>query len=93
MDFKYNEFFDFKGPDAYERLLLDAMVGDQTLFVRSDAMELSWKLLTPILNKWEQDKEKGLLFYEAGTWGPEEANELIARDGRQWRDLETEGEI
>jgi len=93
MDFKYNEFFDFKGPDAYERLLLDAMVGDQTLFVRSDAMELSWKLLTPILNKWEQDKEKGLLFYEAGTWGPEEANELIVRDGRQWRDLETEGEI
>ena len=93
MDFKYNEFFNFKGPDAYERLLLDAMVGDQTLFVRSDAMELSWKLLTPILNKWEQDKEKGLLFYEAGSWGPKEANELIARDGREWRDLEAEGEI
>ncbi len=44
-------------------------LGDQTLFVRSDAMELAWKLLTPILNKWEQDKEKGLLFYEAGSWG------------------------
>ena len=49
MDFKYNEFFDFKGPDAYERLLLDAMVGDQTLFVCCAALELAWKLLPSLL--------------------------------------------
>ncbi|PNR93383.1 glucose-6-phosphate dehydrogenase [Petrotoga sp. 9PWA.NaAc.5.4] len=93
MDFNYNEFFKFKGPDAYERLLLDAMVGDQTLFVRSDAMELSWKLLTPILEKWEEDQDKNLLFYEAGTWGPKEANELLLKDNREWRNLDVEGEF
>jgi glucose-6-phosphate 1-dehydrogenase len=88
MDFNYNDFFKFKGPDAYERLLLDAMVGDQTLFVRSDAMEVSWKLFTPLLEKWEEEKDKGLLFYPAGSWGPIESFKLLEKDQRQWRNLE-----
>jgi len=92
MDFNYNEFFKFKGPDAYERLILDALVGDQTLFVRSDAMEVSWKIFTPVLEKWEEEKDNGLVFYKGGTWGPKESFELLEKDNRSWRNLDFEGE-
>jgi glucose-6-phosphate 1-dehydrogenase len=92
MDFNYDEFFKFKGPDAYERLLLDAMLGDQTLFVRSDAMEISWKIFTPVLEKWEEEKHNGLRLYKAGTWGPKESFELLAKDNRSWRNLDFESE-
>jgi glucose-6-phosphate 1-dehydrogenase len=77
MDFKYKNHFDFDPPEAYERLILDALIGDQTLFVRSDAMKISWELLEPIINKWK--KENNLNFYEAGTWGPKESNRLFKK--------------
>ena len=70
-------------PDAYERLLLDAVHGDAALFIRSDAIELSWRLMDPILAAWERG-ETPLAAYEPGSQGPEEADELLARDDRLW---------
>ncbi|MCS7264714.1 MAG: glucose-6-phosphate dehydrogenase [Armatimonadetes bacterium] len=71
-------------PDAYERLLLDAMRGDQTLFMRADEVETAWRIVTPILFRWQNSLEPKFPNYRAGTWGPKEADELIERDGRQW---------
>jgi glucose-6-phosphate 1-dehydrogenase len=71
-------------PEAYERLLLDVIKGDASLFTRSDAIELSWELIDPILEGWETNYAPPLSFYESGTWGPAEANHLIAHDGFHW---------
>ena len=79
MDFRYSEFFDFDPPEAYERLFLDVILNDQTLFVRSDAMETSWEIIDGILNEWDNNP-KILNFYEAGTWGPEIAVGLFNED-------------
>jgi glucose-6-phosphate 1-dehydrogenase len=87
MEFRYAESFGVEAPSAYETLLLDCMLGDQTLFNREDAVDLAWQLLTPVLDRWREDGEKGLAFYEAGTWGPKEADELLDRDGRAWHRL------
>jgi glucose-6-phosphate 1-dehydrogenase len=87
MDFRYAESFGAETPTAYETLLLDCMLGDQTLFNREDAVELAWELLTPLLARWQADAAQGLAFYEAGSWGPLEADALIGRDGRQWKRL------
>jgi glucose-6-phosphate 1-dehydrogenase len=88
MDFRYQEIFGIELPDAYERLLLDCMLGDQTLFWRSDGIEASWSLVTPVLERWVQDRETcPLTFYKAGSWGPQEADELMKRDGRRWLKL------
>ena len=87
MDFRYGEAFGASPPTAYETLLLDCMLGDSTLFNRDDAVELSWELVTPILDRWKQDGGKGLASYEAGSWGPAEADAFIERDGRSWRRL------
>ncbi len=84
MDFHYRDAVQSELPDAYERLLLDCMLGDQTLFIRSDGMEREWALLTPLLERWEESRDRPEL-YEAGTWGPKAADELIARDGHRWR--------
>lgn len=86
MDFKYRDVFGGSPPEAYERLLLDCMLGDQTLFIRNDYIEVSWSLLTPILEAW-QSGESGTppAGYAAGSWGPKEADDLIGRGGRQWR--------
>jgi glucose-6-phosphate 1-dehydrogenase len=84
MDFSYGAAFLEEAPDAYERLLLDAMVGDPTLFIRSDEVEQAWRIVDPILTAWATD-DAPLAFYPAGTWGPKEADQLIERDGRQWR--------
>lgn len=84
MDFFYGASFGEAGPDAYERLLLDAMLGDPTLFARRDEVETAWALMQPILDGWAEGRSP-TVFYEAGTWGPREANMLIERDGRQWR--------
>jgi glucose-6-phosphate 1-dehydrogenase len=84
MKFDYDEEFKTSGPEAYERLLLDCMLGDITLFSRDDWMDLSWQLIDPILKAWAQDTEP-LPQYVAGTWGPREADDLLARDGRKWR--------
>lgn len=72
MDFNYNSLSKSYLPDAYERLLLDAMLGDSTLYSRSDALEESWRFLAPILKQWKDNPNEGLLFYNAGTGGPEE---------------------
>ena len=85
MDFRYSEFFGEKTPDAYERLLLDALNGDPTLFARRDEVEAAWELVTSVLDVWRENPPRDLPNYEAGTWGPEAATELLARDGRRWR--------
>jgi glucose-6-phosphate 1-dehydrogenase len=87
MDFLYGASFGVAPPDAYERLLLDAMLGDHTLFTRSDEVETAWALLTPILDAWERSDGSDVAIYEAGTWGPRVADQLIERDGRRWRRL------
>jgi glucose-6-phosphate 1-dehydrogenase len=87
MEFRFGESFGAAPPTAYETLLLDCMLGDNTLFNRDDAVELSWELVTPILERWQQDGPRGLAFYEAGSWGPAEADEFIEREGRRWQRL------
>ena len=88
LHFNYKDFFGHNPPDAYERLLLDCMAGDQILFWRSDGIFASWSVITSILNAW-QNRVKQLCpcrldYYSAGTWGPKKADELIKKDGREW---------
>jgi glucose-6-phosphate 1-dehydrogenase len=85
MDFSYAEAFGEDIPPAYETLLLDCMVGDQTLFTRSDEVDMQWSVIDPLLNYWENRFERQIPTYEAGTWGPKAADELLARDGYVWR--------
>jgi glucose-6-phosphate 1-dehydrogenase len=87
MDFHYGTSFGKASPEAYERLLLDAMSGDATLFARRDEVEEAWAFIDTIENAWAQKNAPPLTFYPAGSWGPEEADELLARDGRSWRRL------
>jgi glucose-6-phosphate 1-dehydrogenase len=86
MDFRYGTSFGRKLPEAYERLLVDAMLGDSTLSARGDTVELSWKLLTPILEAW-QEPAAHFPNYPAGSWGPKESDEFMAKEGRRWRRL------
>ena len=86
MDFHYGTSFGKATPEAYERLLLDAMCGDATLFARRDEVEEAWKFIDAIRDAWATRPEK-LAFYEAGSWGPVEADELIKRHGATWRRL------
>ena len=74
-------------PEAYERLLLDVLAGDATLFMRRDAVEVSWTWITDILHAWEQGHSRFLPEYAAGSWGPLEADRLIEAEGRAWRML------
>jgi glucose-6-phosphate 1-dehydrogenase len=83
MKFNYKEDFGTSGLEAYQRVLLDIFAGDQMLFNRSDELESSWRLITEILKKWENET-KEIESYEPMTWGPKEAIELIERDGRKW---------
>jgi glucose-6-phosphate 1-dehydrogenase len=86
MDFDYGSAFGQAGPDAYVRLLLDAMLGDPTLFARDDEIDTAWALMQGILDGWANAPVTAPLpVYEAGTWGPEEAELLLARDQRTWR--------
>jgi glucose-6-phosphate 1-dehydrogenase len=87
MEFNYNTSFGDKSPEAYERLILDVMAGDSTLFMRRDAVEAAWLWVTPILDAWENRRERFLPEYRGGTWGPVEADRMIANDQRQWRTL------
>ncbi len=82
MSFSYRDAFG-DSPDAYERLLLDAINGDQALFLGNDEVEGSWSSISPALGEWDDQHIEPFL-YEAGSWGPAEADELLARDGRQW---------
>lgn len=86
MHFSYDTEFGAYTPEAYERLLLDAMSGDATLFIRRDEVETAWSLVDPVREAWDQRGLTNREFYAAGTWGPVAAEELLARDGRAWRD-------
>lgn len=85
MIFQYGTAFNVQLPEAYERLLLDAMLGDRTLFIRGDEVEAAWSIVDSVIDGWKRQKVKELPTYEAGTWGPTEADELIQREGRDWR--------
>jgi glucose-6-phosphate 1-dehydrogenase len=85
MDFRYGSSFAVDSPDAYETLLLDAMIGDASLFTRNDEVERAWAILDPVLQAWSSGHGGPLHFYGAGTWGPPAADELLERDGRAWR--------
>jgi glucose-6-phosphate 1-dehydrogenase len=87
LDFMYGLQFGVEQPEAYERLLLDCMLGDSTLFTRSDEVETAWRLLMPILESWPNNPPPAFPNYPAGTWGPDEAQALIEADGRRWRRL------
>jgi glucose-6-phosphate 1-dehydrogenase len=84
MDFLYGGAFRTGLPEAYERLILDAMLGDATLFTREDEVEEQWKLVDAIVGAWQRDRPN-FPNYEAGTWGPRSADDLLHRDGRSWR--------
>jgi glucose-6-phosphate 1-dehydrogenase len=84
MDFRYGASFGVSPPEAYERLLLDCILGDSTLYARRDMTERGWEVVMPVLEAWQRSKGD-VAKYEAGTWGPEEADRLIEKDGRRWR--------
>jgi glucose-6-phosphate 1-dehydrogenase len=86
MNFNYKDVFSVEMPESYQRLLLDCMVGDQTLFTRFDGVEIAWQLLTPVLDVW-QAGQTPLFEYPAGSDSFPEADALLATDGRQWRKL------
>jgi glucose-6-phosphate 1-dehydrogenase len=85
MDFAYTDYFGTTPSTGYETLLYDCMIGDATLFQRADNVELGWKVVTPILDVWRALPPRDFPNYAAGSWGPLEADELLRRDGRQWR--------
>jgi glucose-6-phosphate 1-dehydrogenase len=85
MDFSYKSF-EQESIDAYERVILDALIGDPTLFIRADEVGRSWRIVDPVLQYWSAD-DRPIPLYQAATWGPSEATSLIARDGRSWRRL------
>jgi glucose-6-phosphate 1-dehydrogenase len=85
MDFHYGSRFGGTSPEAYERLLLDVMIGDATLFMRRDAVEAAWRWVMPILDRWSANTTDPLPAYAAGTWGPAEADRLIGATGRRWQ--------
>jgi glucose-6-phosphate 1-dehydrogenase len=88
MDFRYSSSFGKSSPEAYERLLLDAMAGDATLFARRDEVEEAWRFVDHIERAWHESETKPpMTEFAAGSWGPKEADEMLARDGRDWRRL------
>lgn len=87
MDFRYGTAFATAPAEAYQRLLLDVMLGDGTLFARRDEVEAAWTLVEPLLDSWESSKPDEFPNYEAGTWGPEAADRLLENAGRRWRHI------
>jgi glucose-6-phosphate 1-dehydrogenase len=85
MDFTYGSAFNVDSPDAYETLILDALLGDGSLFTRADEVEQAWSIVTPIIDAWLDMPPPEFPNYAAGSWGPEAADHLIERDGRRWR--------
>lgn len=85
MNFRYGSYFGTSPPEAYERLIQDCILGDNTLFAREDEVFNSWRLLTPVLEYWAANVAKDFPNYESGTWGPKAADEMLARDKRKWR--------
>jgi glucose-6-phosphate 1-dehydrogenase len=85
MSFRYATTFGSNTPEAYERLVLDAMIGDGTLFIRGDEAEESWKLYTPVLKYWQSQGRQGMESYASGSWGPEASDKLLTSRGHVWR--------
>src|SRR6201982_477735 len=88
MNFEYQEYFGKQSSTGYERLLHDCMIGDQTLFQRADMVEAGGGVVSPVLTVWKALPPRNFPNYDAGTWGPKEADELLERDGRRWRNFE-----
>ncbi len=84
MTFNYDDASRDHAPEAYETLLLDVMEGDATLFMRGDQVEAAWKVIMPILETWESNKPADFPNYAPDSWGPDEADQLIAREGHAW---------
>jgi glucose-6-phosphate 1-dehydrogenase len=87
MNFKYSEYFSAAPQTGYETLLLDCMIGDPTLFQRDDMVEAGWSVVTPLLDVWKALPPRNFPNYASGTWGPKEADEMLAKTGRRWRDI------
>jgi glucose-6-phosphate 1-dehydrogenase len=90
MDFDYARDFGTSHSTGYERLLYDCMIGDATLFQRADMVEAGWSVIQPVLDVWKALPARDFPNYPAGCWGPEEADEMMTRDGRAWRDIESD---
>jgi glucose-6-phosphate 1-dehydrogenase len=86
LDFRFAETFDGDPPDAYQRLLIDALGGDASLFARADEVERAWLIVDPIIAAWEQTARPPLFEYEPGLWGPIESTSWMEAQGRQWFD-------
>jgi glucose-6-phosphate 1-dehydrogenase len=86
LDFSYQREFRGVMPEAYERLLLDALEGDASLFARADEVEAAWSICDPILTEWQASDQPTLHNYEAGGWGPVESTHWMAQQGREWFD-------
>jgi glucose-6-phosphate 1-dehydrogenase len=88
MDFNYEDYFGTSSNTGYERLLHDCMIGDATLFQRADMVEAGWSIVNPVLDVWKALPPRNFPNYPSGTWGPKDADELLERDGRRWRNFE-----
>ena len=88
MDFEYADYFGQQASTGYERLLHDCMVGDATLFQRADMVEAGWSIVSPLLDVWKALPPRNFPNYAGGSWGPKEADELLEKDGRRWRNFE-----
>ena len=84
MDFNYGSSFGARSPSAYETLLADALDGDATLYTRQDMVDASWNVVQPVLDHW-QSRRASFPNYQAGSWGPRESDEMLARRGHRWR--------
>jgi glucose-6-phosphate 1-dehydrogenase len=87
MDFHYDDWFPKEPNVGYETLLYDVMIGDPTLFMRADMVEHTWRVVQPVLDAWVDDGAANFPIYPAGSSGPSEADELLARNGRCWRSV------
>jgi glucose-6-phosphate 1-dehydrogenase len=87
LSFNFRREFPGRLPDAYERLLVDVMQGDASLFARADEVELAWRIIDPILAAWEKHDQPPLMLYEPGLWGPAQCTQWLQDQGRQWFDV------
>lgn len=87
MSFEYSRYFGTEPNTGYEVLLYDCMIGDATLFQRADMVEAGWQIIDPVLDVWKALPARNFPNYAAGAWGPKEADDLMERDGRQWRKM------
>jgi len=87
MTFRYQDYFDAAPSTGYETLIYDCMIGDAILFQRADGVEAGWRVVQPFLDAWRDSGSNGLAYYKAGSEGPQEADQLLARDGRRWRPI------